>query len=90
VQNIAANGIMLQGNKRQTNKQTQGREGWAPDQPRGPGGGRTGPSPREGLDDQSGHSGQGNTAEAKQTTNSRASRDKRERGTKDMIRDSPK
>jgi hypothetical protein len=88
---MAANGIMLQGNKRQTNKQTQGREGWAPDQPRGPGGGGwwTGPSPREGLDDQSGHSGQGRTAAAKQTTSSKASRDKRERGTKDMIRDSP-
>jgi hypothetical protein len=63
---MAANGIMLQG--KQTTKRatkTQGRESWAPDQLRGgPGGGRTGPSPREGLDDQSGHSGQGDTAQA--------------------------
>jgi hypothetical protein len=43
----------------------RGGESWAPGQLRGgPGRGRTGPGPREGQDDQSGHSGQGNTAQA--------------------------
>ncbi len=61
---MVAIGKRLQGKTTaKTNNQTQGRGSWAPGQLREGPGGQTGPSPGVGLDDQSGHSGQGNTRE---------------------------